>query len=448
MAISPQPSSSVEPMEYFRDDPAWDTVFHAVSRRLAELGRVGGTITLTDAGATQAVERVGCPVKRGRVNLVRLDAELRAGRYPDGLWATVERYFGREIAVNAEVRAKAEASWAAAQAKWRDEIATAVNTRQLEMDEAQRIYAWLDKNAGTFRRAWNQQSSETARSLVIAVRSAVAAPGRTQDRCALPVFALRQTGDPHGFDQDRQVGRYLLSALAARFLNNPARARSDALERELVLAAAGLSSDGISSVVACAGLEGDHPVLAAARSTGDILALPVITVQSLERVTGYAGQAFVVENPAVFVSLWRRLSGTERHRLPTLVCSSGELSLAALLLLDRLVDAGTTLLYSGDFDGKGLEIAARLVRRYGATACRLWRMDLEDYALALAARRDLVTQTIIPNLDEIPAALRECIAERGSASQEALIDVLAADMRNSRAATDAPPTAPRLTSTS
>src|SRR2546421_398319 len=99
---SRQPTSSAEPMEYFRSDPAWDTVFHAVSLRLAELGRVGGTITLADARATQALERVGCPVKGGRVNLARLDAELRAGRYPDGLWATVERYFGREIAVNAE----------------------------------------------------------------------------------------------------------------------------------------------------------------------------------------------------------------------------------------------------------------------------------------------------------------------------------------------------------
>lgn len=414
---------------YFRGDPAWADIFHRVRERLAQLGRVGGTITLEAPATVHAVESVGCPVRRGRVDLTRLDAELRSGRFPSGLWATVEVYFGAPLTTRSTIRAEAAAIWERVADGWSATVVTSAAAHRLPMEDATRLGRWLADSSAVFRRHWHADAAGTRDAVDVAIRAAAAAPGSTEAPCALPVFALQQTGDPHGFDQDRAAGRYLLPALAARFLGDAARARGDATERDLVLAAAGLSSDGISSIVTCASVVGGGMTLEAARLAGEVLALPLITVQGLHPVGGTAGRAFVVENPAVFVSLWRRLRGVLPLERPTLVCSSGQLSLAALMLLDRLVDAGTVLAYSGDFDGMGLRIAARLLRRYG-DRCTLWRMSVPDYREALLARPAGLDQSAIDvgDLPEIPDALRTCVAVRGAAYQESLIDDLARDI--------------------
>lgn len=52
--------------------------------------------------------------------------------------------------------------------------------------------------------------------------------------------------------------------------------------------------------------------------------------------------------------------------------------MAALRLLDLLAASGTVLFYSGDFDGKGLSIAAQLCTRY-PDLLKPWHMAAEDY---------------------------------------------------------------------
>ena len=63
-----------------------------------------------------------------------------------------------------------------------------------------------------------------------------------------------------------------------------------------------------------------------------------------------------------------------------LICTSGQLQVAVLRLLDMLAASGTTLFYAGDFDGGGISIAVRLLTRYPANL-RLWHMAVEDYKL-------------------------------------------------------------------
>lgn len=58
-----------------------------------------------------------------------------------------------------------------------------------------------------------------------------------------------------------------------------------------------------------------------------------------------------------------RCEVTEDDSSP-LICTSGQPSVAALRPLDLLTGEGTQLFYSGDFDGKGLFIAAQLCARY------------------------------------------------------------------------------------
>ncbi|MDI6872214.1 MAG: DUF2399 domain-containing protein [Bacillota bacterium] len=87
--------------------------------------------------------------------------------------------------------------------------------------------------------------------------------------------------------------------------------------------------------------------------------------------------------PWVFEWLLRRLGREAPERRPTLICTGGFLSDAAVCLLDLLAAEGTELWYGGDFDRNGLAIASWLAGRY-AEQFRPWRMGPEDYQAAVA----------------------------------------------------------------
>ena len=70
-----------------------------------------------------------------------------------------------------------------------------------------------------------------------------------------------------------------------------------------------------------------------------------------------------------------------RADIPALVCTSGQPSVAALKLLDQLVEAGCIICYGGDFDSRGLEIGQRLAERYGVSF-KPWFFDTAAYLQA------------------------------------------------------------------
>ncbi len=107
--------------------------------------------------------------------------------------------------------------------------------------------------------------------------------------------------------------------------------------------------------------------------------MSTLSLASLSGLSGAhspSGRAYIVENEMVFAQLCDQAA---RFHSP-LICTSGQPSVAALRLLDLLTVNGTELFYSGDFDGKGLSIAAQLCARY-PTLLRPWHMAPEDYGL-------------------------------------------------------------------
>ncbi|QSO49200.1 DUF2399 domain-containing protein [Alicyclobacillus mengziensis] len=148
----------------------------------------------------------------------------------------------------------------------------------------------------------------------------------------------------------------------------------------------GILLDDVSSLVLVTRLSG-----VAERPT----ALPLLTIDELA-VTENPGPVFVVENPSVFGTLVDRTEGlgkeftgasesrgdtrarTRRPDGSPLICTSGQPSVAALHLLDKLTSAGSTIYYSGDFDVAGIQMAVALADRYGKSFVP-WRWQVADY---------------------------------------------------------------------
>jgi uncharacterized protein (TIGR02679 family) len=155
-------------------------------------------------------------------------------------------------------------------------------------------------------------------------------------------------------------------------------ARLTAEEKGEILFLVGLLRDDISNFVTCKGLLGyldngkEHKGMAGFLEEMQPLQLSLMNLAGIEKITSQQKLVYVVENPAVFAKL------IENNPQIAIVCSYGQLRLAVLLLLDKLVTSGNHLNYSGDFDPEGLLIAEKLKKRYGDNLC-FWRYEVQDY---------------------------------------------------------------------
>ena len=127
----------------------------------------------------------------------------------------------------------------------------------------------------------------------------------------------------------------------------------------------GILCDSISSLVTQVGLilsvgAAEHPAYQLLRQQRELCTLSLASLSRLTGASSPSGRVYIVENEMVFAQLCDRAA--EFHS--PLLCTSGQPSVAALRLLDLLAASGTTLFYSGDFDGRGLSIAAQLSARY------------------------------------------------------------------------------------
>lgn len=255
----------------------------------------------------------------------------------------------------------------------------------------------------------------------------------------LALFAQRTSGDPHALDAGRPTGRLFLLALndlsgAALSTSPQERAHALRLYNEV-----GLLVDTISSSVAVFNLAG------ALTRSGEVDPLPraagarILLLPQRQLLEWSCAQAarpaiYVFENPQVFEEVSDELTRQNMPGTPpTLVCTAGWPSVAALLLLDQLLAASVdhTLYYSGDFDLKGLQIAAHLLARYPGR-CQPWRFDPEAYLQALQSEGMPARENelaLLVTLPKVFAPLVVVMQEKSKwAYQEGIAHLLAQDI--------------------
>jgi len=198
--------------------------------------------------------------------------------------------------------------------------------------------------------------------------------------CRLPAnglpraqLAAETLGDAHALDPDRPVSTLVLAAWRHRV-------GSLALETEgarQTWAQAGVLVNELARPVLFLNLpleDGEEPF---ARSGEPAYA-------SLRRLLrrppcwAVAGRCIhVCENPNLLAIAADQLGS---HCAP-LVCTDGMPAAAQRTLLDQLTGTGADLVYHGDFDWPGLQIANHVMQRYGAQP---WRFLATDYRAALS----------------------------------------------------------------
>ena len=361
---------------YFQSRPGYRRILSELLKKYRSYGRPAGTIRLDDATPEEcdaARSIFGRPFSPPlRFHAAQFEAalqELRFGKV--SLKEVLESYFNTEIRTNSELREAENSRF------------TTMMTQILKQTDNSLCIRWLqtlkDHQGDGYqlpRREAAKDLDGTRHALLQACRSLDLLEQRTQGMVRLAVLSAHATSDPHALDSGTLCGKLFLRLLSFRSgLAVPANAE----QRDRLYYENGILYDSISSLVTQTGLvllagTAEHPACSLFRQRREIYTLSLANLSGLTGARSPSGKVYIVENEMVFTQLCDHVS---QFHSP-LICTSGQPSVAALRLLDLLAREGTQLFYSGDFDGKGLSIAAQLCVRY-PNLLKPWHMEIADY---------------------------------------------------------------------
>ena len=190
------------------------------------------------------------------------------------------------------------------------------------------------------------------------------------------LFSSSISKNPHYFDMDKDCGKMLIQGIT-HILN--LQVPQNAEDRAETLYSAGIINDEISNYTMCSNLEayiggvlhrGWHGFF----EKGEPLQVSLWNLAAVDKIGCPSRKVYVFENPTVFSEVLINTS----HQRPSLICTYGQIKLASLVLLDKLVDNVDNIYYSGDIDPEGIMIADKLKQRYKEKLI-LWHYNVEDY---------------------------------------------------------------------
>lgn len=262
---------------------------------------------------------------------------------------------------------------------------------------------------------------------------------------ALPVFAAKITGDPHGLDHDRRAYRLLLKVLrdeeqhanpsrsteAGSYLSSNSRGADlpAPIREQRLLYRSYLAVDALSNYVIVCGMEATdrrgtrYMALADFAARVQPIHVTLSMLMDIGTVTFRGKHVYAVENPSVFSSLVPYSKAGFG-----LVCIGGQPRLAVYLLLDLLAAAQIHLHYGGDMDPEGIGIADRLAVYYERQLpghFHLWHMTPGDYMDARSPKQ--ISDRRIAMLDHLQSDALRSLADavrthRQAAYQEHILD--------------------------
>lgn len=421
-----------EAVTFFRSAPVYDHLLGAIKKRMQQLGRIGGTIslgklTVEDRQALEAFLGRTLPME-GSVKIALQDVvkALQTSRFEQmTLVELIEAYFGERLVTVSEQ----EACW---QSHWEGFFHELLEKYPDEL--CQRWLTELGERRGLGYRLvlkkFTDQMDVLRAEMDIVCTALCTLPVHQGKRISLPIFASGLTTNPHGLDTWTDAGKLLIAALATIY-DEPMPPTGEKLT--LLYQRAGIRKGDISSYVTTLGLrayqQGQcHPLWEGALHAEEVLQLTLDNLWRVDRVVSPGGNVYVMENPAVFTALM----DVCKERDLSLICSNGKFRLATWVVLDFLVAEGAHIFYSGDFDPEGLGIAQRLLERYPGSVT-LWHYTLDDYHTAISEVE--LTETRLSKLSKITderliAVKAEMYRVKKAGYQEHLICCMLAELEN------------------
>lgn len=372
-------------VQYFKENEGYHRIFCEMLAKWKAYGRITGTISMknADAGEYLALQRLmGKPFEGKTLKFKMADFQqaLWESKFKSvALEALLSAYFDEEL-----VTTKSEKLIAASEKQqfWQEVIDGAKKQHIQGNDRAiQWLFTMQDSKAWGYPLVQTMflKDRDSAKYMLMQVCGALRLLNQEREqgmRIRLAVLSARVTGNPHFFDRDRTAGKLLLNAFA--FINACGYPQN-AEEILQLYYDVGISPDDISSFTTAYGIhmytkDGAHGAYEAFIEEKEPY---VVTLSNLNRIVSAdcpKKRVYIVENQMVFSQMCEGL----KEKDTALLCTSGQVKTASLILIDLLCETGCRLYYSGDLDPEGICIADRLISRHPRQVTA-WHMGTEDY---------------------------------------------------------------------
>lgn len=423
---------------YLKNNPAYERLMKELQKKWRSYGRVVGSITLKNASESEQRAIGGIVGKTLKEETVKVSFQefeqgLQKTRFaPIDMKLVFEAYFEDSLCTNKEQKVQeqmAKDDFFDTLFLFLENCAKKTSVAVLWISELQKQkkygYKMLMKEFGV--------DSEKAEILAKNVcKALIRLEEMDSEECLLAVFSATISGNPHYFDRGTTASQLLTHAICFWKKYNYTK---KAYEWREYMQEVGIVSDNIASMVHAFGVqlvtkEGMHPACEAFIQRREPY---VLTLENLKSIIGAKAKknvVYIVENEMVFLHLIEKI----REQDITLLCTSGQLRVAAFQLLDAFVKDDVVIYYSGDLDADGMDIADRLWQRYGDKV-RMWRMDVEDYNESIS--QELLSERQLAKIEHLKNPTLNNTAEfvrkkKRAGYQENLLEQLLRDIMNNQ----------------
>lgn len=422
-----------------KENSAFDRIMQRLLAKYESYGEHKGKIQIRDATQEEcdALNGFIAPKKSFRPPTVSLRIEdfekaISETNYaPVAVKDLLEAYFHQNITTTAEQKQAARTEW--------NTFADRLLTRFHNTPYHEWLSALFRHKTKGYSQVFNEYHADkqAAEQLLIQVGRAVNARFDQQfDPILLAVLSADITGDSHYFDANSMPGKLLLNVIAFYAETNFFRTNAEKLRLYEFF---GIETNSMMGTVAILGIrlweqpDKEHEGFRIFAERKEPILLSDKNLRSISFAASNRKIVCAVENPSVFTALVPCVSACNCG----LLCTFGQVKTVGLQLLSMLVQNGCLVYYAGDFDPEGLQIADKLIQRFGAEHIIPWRMSEKDY-LGLQKNPNLISDRRLAILQTLQSdALRQTAhqlqQQKKAAYQELLIGSLMQDIREQNA---------------
>lgn len=410
-----------ENLKFFKNS-AYKRVFKELKRKWEIYGKFTGIIKLENLSQEEkrAIESfLGRYVeeKNIKIKAIEFQEALEKSKFKEiSLLEILEEYYGEKILTN---KNKKE------------------NEERLKEESFERVVKNLEtlgkigKNVELLLEKIKKNYKYQMEEIVINSLKAIDFLERTEKKIKLAMLANFITFNPHYFDRGEISGNYLIYLLTQ--LENIEVPNDSESIVELYFKY-GIEGDIISSFTTAFGIklyreDGEHLAYSEFIRRGESYLISLSNLKEIVKAQGVNNKIYIVENQMVFSYLCEIF----KDKKVSLLCTSGQFKTASLYLIDLLCQNSNEIYYSGDFDGEGLEMAQRIIRR-GKGKIKAWRFQVENY-IKIDSQKEM-SEISLKKLDKIDEeTLLEVVKimkkEKKAKYQESLLEELVKDILKS-----------------
>lgn len=416
-----------ECVSYFKNNRGYKNIFQQMREKWRSYGKISGNIilnnpTLEEREAIKKFLGIVSDNKKIKFKMSDFEKGLKESRFNNvELIELLEEYFQEKIIYQKDEKKIIEEE----KIRFFENIRAKLKVESLYNKEIEKLLDTiiLEKS---YLFKYGEDNFETERMIFLSLK-AVNYLSNLDERIKIAILGAEIAKSPHYFDRGSIAGNFLIYLLCLLFDIEETKGAENILE---VYYKANIEVDSVSNYVACFGIRlytklEEHGAYSEFIKNSEEYLVTLSNLSKIVKADSDNKKVFIVENQMVFSYLCECF----KNRNISILCTSGQLKTAALILIDMLCEAGCKIYYSGDFDPEGIEIAEKLIQRDKNIVP--WCFLKEDYRRTIS--ENIISNERLKKLDKIEnicfkELIEEIKKERKAGYQELLLDKMKKDI--------------------